>query len=162
MFIKKSQTVITVVLIYVDDLLICGKNETEIAHLKEMLTKSFHMKDLGPIRFFLGLEVDRTEAGFFISQQKYTKDLLTEYGLLSAKPLKLPLDSHLKMTPTQGDPLPDPTIYQRLLGKLIYLTISRPDIAFSVQLLSQFMWSLTSVHFQAAKKLLRYLAGTVT
>lgn len=108
------------------------------------------------------MKVDRTHVGIFISQHKCTTDLLTEYGLQSANPLKLPLDSHLKMTATRGDPLPDPTINQRLLGKLIYLTISRPNISFSVQLLSQFMQSPTSMHFQAAKKLLRYLAGTVT
>lgn len=97
-----------------------------------MLSQTFHMKDLGTLRYFLGLEVDRTAAGFFLSQQKYTKDLIQEYGLLSAKPLKLPLECNIKLTPDKGDVLPDARVFQRLLGKLIYLTITRPDIVFSV------------------------------
>ena len=160
LFTKTSEQHIVVVLAYVDDLLICGNNQDQISLLKQMLSTKFHMKDLGPVRYFLGLEVDRTDAGFFLSQQKYTKDLLAEYGMLTAKPLQLPLDSHLKLTPDKGDPLPNPVIYQRLIGKLIYLTITRPDLAFSVQLLSQFMQAPTTVHFQTAKRLLRYLVGT--
>lgn len=85
-----------VVLIYVDDLLICGNDEVQIDHLKDMLTKSFHMKDLGPIGYFLGLKVDKTYAGFFLSEQKYTRNLIAENGLQGAKALKLPLDSSLE------------------------------------------------------------------
>lgn len=82
--------------------------------------------------------------------------------MLNVKPLHLPMDTHLKLTPDKGDPLPDPTIYQRLLGKLIYLTITRHDISFTVQLLSQYMHQPTTVHFQAGKRLLRYLCGTLS
>ncbi|XP_019103857.1 uncharacterized mitochondrial protein AtMg00810-like [Beta vulgaris subsp. vulgaris] len=120
------------------------------------------MKDLGCLKYFLGIEVDRSENGFFISQHKYTSDILTEYGMLHSKPLQLPMDSHLKLTHDKGDVLPNPTLYQRLLGKLIYLTITGPDIAFTVQLLAQFMQQPTTVHMQAAKRLLRYLAGTLS
>lgn len=157
LFLRKSATNITVVLAYVDDLLICGNDNTQINHLKQMLSKMFHMKDLGPAKYFLGLEIDRSASGFFLSQQKYTKDLLEEYGMSQEKPLNLPLDFHLKLTHDKGDPLPQPVIYQRLLGKLIYLTITRPDIAFSVQLISQFMHSPTTVHYQTAKKTFKVL-----
>lgn len=160
LFLKRSSDRITVILAYVDDLLICGSDTSTINSIKHMLSSNFHMKDLGPVRYFLGLEIDRTDAGFFISQQKYVKDLLQEYGMSQAKHLSLPLDSHLKLTETKGDPLPNPVIYQRLLGKLIYLTITRPDMAYSVQLLSQFMHKPTTVHFQSAKRVLRYLVGT--
>ncbi|XP_019103134.1 uncharacterized mitochondrial protein AtMg00810-like [Beta vulgaris subsp. vulgaris] len=101
-------------------------------------------------------------AGFILSQNKYTLDLLKEFGMYQVKPLSLPMDTHLKLTPDKGDLLPDPTPYQRLLGKLIYLTITRPDICFTVQLLSQYMHQPTTVHMQAAKRLLRYLSGTHT
>lgn len=146
LFIHHKNHNLTLVLIYVDDLLICGNWMHDIQHLKDMLSATFHMKDLRPVRYFLGLEIDRSDAGFFLSQKKYLIDLLKEYDLLKCKPLQLPMDIHLKLTPDKGDPLPDPTSYQRLIGKLIYLTITRPDIAFSVQLLSQYMHIPTSVH----------------
>lgn len=93
------------------------------------------MKDLGPLCYFLGIEVDSSPTGTFLSQHKYTFDLLSEYGVRDTKPLKLPLDSHLKIHLNIGDPLPHPVYYQQLVGKLIYFTIIRPDIAFTVQIL---------------------------
>lgn len=160
LFTKHSSNTVTLVLVYVDYLLISGNNMDTINHLKRMLAQTFHMKDLGTLRYFLGLEVDRTAAGIFLSQKKYTLDILREYGMLHVKPLQLPMDTHLKLTPEKGEPLPDPTVYQRLLGKLIYLTITRPDITFTVQLLAQYMHQPTSVHLQSAKRILRYLVGT--
>lgn len=118
------------------------------------------MKDLGALRYFLGIEIDRNSTGIFMSQTKYTLDLLKEYGMINAKPLKLPMDTQLKLTPDKGVPFPDATRYQRLVGKLIYLTITRPDVAFTVQLLSQFMHNPTNVHMQAGKRVLRYLEGS--
>lgn len=160
LFTKTRHDNITLILVYVDDLLISGNSLEEIQKLKDMLSHAFLMKDLGELRYFLGLEIDRSSAGFFVSQRKYTLDLLKEYNMMDAKPLQLPMDPNLKLTPDKGDILPSPTAYQRLLGKLIYLTITRPDIAFSVQLLSQHMHQPTTVHMQAAKRLLRYLLGT--
>ncbi|XP_056688715.1 uncharacterized mitochondrial protein AtMg00810-like [Spinacia oleracea] len=151
---------ITLILIYVDDLLICGTNQTEIATLKEMLSKSFHMKDLGELTYFLGLEVFRSSSGFFVSQRKYALDFLKEHHMVDVKSVLLPMESNLKLTTDNGELLPSPTPYQRLLGRLIYLTITRPNISFTVQLLSQFMHQPTSVHMQVAKRLLRYIAGT--
>ena len=104
------------------------------------------MKDLGCLRYFLGIEVDKSTQGIFISQKKYTLDLIKEYNLIETKPLKLPMDVTLKLTPDLGDPLHDPNSYQHLIGKLIYPTITRPDIAFTVHTLSQFMQRSTTVH----------------
>ena len=115
------------------------------------------MKDLGDLSYFLGMEFTRSTQGIFISQRKYALDLLKEHGVDKQKPLKLPFDTHMKLEPQKGTPLSNPESYRRLVGQLIYLTISRPDINFSVQLLSQFMQAPTSVHMQAARRVLRYI-----
>ena len=162
LFYRINTTSITLILIYVDDLLICGNNLADIDSLKTMLSSVFHMKDLRPVRYFLGIEIDRTSAGFFLSQKKYTSDILKEFGMSHSKPLQLPMDSHTKLTPDKGAPLTDPRSYQKLVGKLIYLTITRPDIAYSVHILTQFMQHPTTVHMQATKRLLRYLVGTIS
>lgn len=157
LFTLTTSTSITLILVYVDDLLISGNCLSSINSLKLLLSTTFHMKDLGDLHYFLGLEINRSDAGFFVSQQKYALDLLEEYNLLQAKPLSLPLDIHIKLTPEKGDPLPEPQTYQRLLGRLIYLTITRPDISFAVHILAQYMQKPTTVHMQAALRLLRYL-----
>lgn len=159
LFLNHSHTHITLILIYVDDLLLCGSSLPHLTEIQNLLSQTFKMKDLGPVSYFLGLEIHRSAAGFFLSQHKYCTDILKEHGLLHCKPLQLPLDSHLKLTADKGNALPNPTPYQRLLGKLIYLTITRPDICFTVQLLAQFMQHPTTVHMQAAKRLLRYIDG---
>lgn len=110
---------ITLVLVYVDDLLISGNSQSEISKIKMLLSNSFHMKDLGDVRYFLGLEIDKTNAGYFISQKKYTIDLLQEFGMLNATPVRVPMDIHLKLCPEKRDVLLDPHPYHRLLGKLI-------------------------------------------
>lgn len=160
LFVTHNDTSITIILVYVDDLLICGNSTLDINNLKKLLAASFHMKDLSPISYFPGIEIHRSSDGFFLSQKKYTNEILQEHGMLKSRPLQLPMDSHLKLTPEKGDPLIDPSPYQRLVGKLIYLTITRPDITFTVQLLAQFMHAPTTVHMQAARRLLRYLVGT--
>nr|GEW44802.1 hypothetical protein [Tanacetum cinerariifolium] len=99
--------------------------------------------------------------GIFISQKKYTTDLLKENGVLNAKPYKLPMDQHVKLKADKSTHLPDPEVYRRLIDKLIYLTITRPDICYIVQLLSQFMQNPTPVHMQAMKHLLRYLLSAL-
>lgn len=147
----------TILLVYVDDLILAGNDLSTIQNTKNFLSSQFHMKELGNLRYFLGIEIDRNNAGIFISQHKYLTDLLREYYMLMCKPLKIPLDFNLKLTLSLGDPLPNPAPYQQLVGKLIYLTITRPDIDYAVHLLSQFMHSPTTIHIQAAKRVLRYL-----
>lgn len=161
MFTKIEGGNFVAILVYVDDLVITGNNLNVITTTKEMLASQFHMKDMGELSYFLGIEADITQKGIFLSQRKYTCDLLSEYGLTECKPLKLPMDSHVKLTMATGTPLTDPEEYQRLVGKLIYLTITRPDIAYTVHVLSQFIHIPTSVNLQAAKRVLRYLSGSI-
>ncbi|GJR78922.1 cysteine-rich receptor-like protein kinase 8 [Tanacetum coccineum] len=102
-------------------------------------------------------EVLKSSQDIFISQHKYTMKLLKEGGVLNHKTYKLPMDLNVKLQANVGSPLADLEVYRRFIGKLIYLTVTRPDICYTVQLLSQFMQSPTSVHMQAVKHLLRYL-----
>ncbi|CAO2825263.1 unnamed protein product [Amaranthus hypochondriacus] len=149
----------TIILVYVDDLILAGNDNLTITQSKAFLATQFHMKDLGPLRYFLGIEVDRNHDGIFLSQAKYTSDLLHEYHMQNAKSLKLPLDPNVKLTADIGDLLPNPLPYQQLIGKLIYLTLTRPDITFAIHILSQYMHKPTTIHMQAAKRVLRYLKG---
>lgn len=127
------------VLIYVDDMIITGNDEAAIHDLKQFLQSHFRLKDLGHLKYFLGVEVARSYQGISISQRKYTLDILDEAGLLGAKPAKFPMEENLRLSPTEGQLLHNASKYRRLVGKLIYLTITRPEISYSVHILSQFM-----------------------
>ena len=120
-------------LVYVDDMVIVGNNNSAIEELKQYLNLHFHMKDLGELKYFLGLEVVRTKAGIFMCQRKCTQEFLTEVGMSGCKPLQLPLTSNVKLLADSRTFLKDPNKYRRMIGKLIYLTITRPDISYSVQ-----------------------------
>lgn len=102
LYSKVENEVVTMVLIYVDDILISGNCQHAIADLKVVLSSHFHMKDLGPVSYFLGLEIDRSDAGFFVLQRKYTSDLIKEFGMEKASPLKLPMDTHIHITADKG------------------------------------------------------------
>ncbi|XP_074352394.1 uncharacterized protein LOC141691563 [Apium graveolens] len=114
MFILQNLNAITIILVYVDDVLICGNSQTTIDDIKLMLAQSFKMKDLGPVSYFLGIEIHRSVDGFFLSQKKYASDILQEFGMANANSLRLPMDIKLKMTAEMGDPLPDFSLYHVL------------------------------------------------
>ena len=148
---------ITIVLLYVDDMVITGNDEKAISDLKQFLNSCFKIKDLGPLKYFLGIEVARSQAGITVCQRKYTLDILEEAGLLGTKPATVPMEPDLVLSETGSEALKDPTRYRRLVGKLIYLTISRPEITYSVNTLSQFMQIPKLHHLKAAHRLLQYL-----
>ncbi|GJU20799.1 uncharacterized mitochondrial protein-like protein [Tanacetum coccineum] len=106
-----------------------------IDHLKTSLNAKFSIKDLGPLHHYLGIEFLRNKNGLALSQRKYALDLVTYPGLLDIKPSATPLDPNKKLTPDNGALLPDPSFYRTLVGKLLYLTITRLDLAFSAQAL---------------------------
>ena len=144
-------------LVYVDDLVLTGNSSSHCAAFKTYLNNHFKLKDLGSLKYFLGIEVARSPKGLFLSQRKYALDILTETGLLGAKPSLFPMEQKLRLSADSGAPLPDPSQYRRLIGRLIYLTITRPDITYSVHMLSQFMQDPRQGHWDAAVRVLRYL-----
>jgi hypothetical protein len=152
----------TLLLLYVDDMLITTNDPDHIAHVKAYLSKEFQMSDFGALNYFLGIEVLQTRNGVYLSQAKYIQDLLDHSGLSDTRTVATPMDLHLSLRPTDGTPLEDPSRYRHLVGSLVYLTIARPDIAHAVQILSQFVSAPTSVHYGHLLRVLRYLRGTKT
>lgn len=124
---------------YVDDIVLTGNHEEETDWIKLLLSKEFEMKDLGQLKYFLGMEVARSTHGISISQRKYVLDLLNETGMLGSKPIDTPMDPNMKIGMKRNSLHVDKGKYQRLLGKLIYLSHTRPDIGFVVSVISQFM-----------------------
>ncbi|KAE8666093.1 Lysyl-tRNA synthetase 1 isoform 1 [Hibiscus syriacus] len=132
----------------------------EIERLKEFLSLEFQLKDLGNLRYFLGMEIARSKAGISISQMKYVLDLLSEVGLLGCKLAETPMEPNLKLGTDKDGEEVDRGRYQRLVGKLIYLSHTRPDMAFGVSVISQFMHAPREKHLEDAYRILRYLKGT--
>ncbi|XP_019251165.1 PREDICTED: uncharacterized protein LOC109230090 [Nicotiana attenuata] len=155
------------VLVYVDDMLITGDSLKLIEETKNNLHQVFKMKDLGELKYFLGIEFARSKQGILMHQRKYTLELVSELGLSAAKPIATPLDTNAKLTTKEyddhckGQPADDPSAdinsYQRLIGRLLYLTVTRPDISFSVQTLSQFLQQPKRSHMEAAIRIVKYI-----
>jgi hypothetical protein len=137
LFTKKFDQHFIAILVYVDDIIITGTSLTEIDRVKHILDTNFKIKDLGQLKYFLGLEVAHSKQGITISQRKYCLDLLEDTGLLASKPVSTPLDPSVKLHHDNGEPYADITEYKRLIGRLLYLTTTRPDIT----LATQFDWN---------------------
>eukprot|EP00256_Glycine_max_P032664 XP_006577544.2 uncharacterized protein LOC102661515 [Glycine max] len=159
LFTKSNGTEFTALIVYVYDIVLAGNCLNEIHTIKQALNSIFHIKDLGPLKYFLGLEVSISDAGISICQQKYCLDLLSESGMLGCKPSTTPMDSSLRLHQDSSAAMPDPLCYRRLIGRLLYLTSTRLDISLPVQKLSQFMANPTQIHFQATMCVLKYLKG---
>lgn len=115
---------------------------------------------MGVLKYFLGIEVARSKQGIVLSQRKYALEILEDSGFLRAKPTTFPVEYNSTLTQGEGKLLSDPSQYRRLVGRLIYLTITRPDIVYSVHILSQFMDKPWEPHLEAVHKILRYLKHT--
>ena len=107
---------IVVVLVYVDDIVITGSDSTLLAQLETHLSKSFHMKDLGPLMYFLGLEVHRSPSGISLNQHKYASDLVATIELQGATSIDTPMELNVKLRKEEGDLLVDPSLYWKLMG----------------------------------------------
>jgi len=160
MFVKSTPTSFTILLVYVDDLILAGNSMDEFSQLKNSLHAVFGIKDLGKLKYFLGLEVAHSSKGITLNQRKYCLDLLKDTGMLACKPIRTPLDPNSYLSADKGPAYEDVASYQRLVGWLLYLTNTRPDIAFATQQLSQFMSHPTQAHFNAAMRILRYLKNS--
>ena len=149
-----------ILVLYVDDLFITG-SERLIAGCKRDLASEFEMKDIGLMHYFLGLEVWQEPGHIFLGQGKYAIDILKRFQMEDCRPMVTPMITNWKKLNASESELVDPTLYRQLIGSLMYLVNTRPDICFAVNTMSQFMCEPRKVHWVAAKHILRYLQGTV-
>ena len=155
-FYKNSSSGIILLIVYVDDIVITGSDSKGILSFKSFRHSHFHTKDLGMLKYFLGVEVMRSKQGILLSQRKYMLNLPSKTGKLGVKPCSTPMTPNVQIT-KEGDLFEDPERYKRLVGKLNYLTVTRPDIAYSVSVLSQYMSSPIVSHWAVVEHILCYL-----
>jgi histone deacetylase 1/2 len=150
-------------LIYVDDIIVTVSSEEAVVALLKDLKKDFALKDLGNLHYFLGIEVQREGNNMLLSQAKYARDILNRMGMINCKPAATPLPSSEKLSGHEGTPLgaEESTKYRSIVGALQYLTLTRPDLAFSVNKVYQFLHAPTTTHWTAVKHILRYIKQTL-
>ena len=160
LFIHRTGSDITIAAIYVDDILLTRSNISTITSLKQHLHSSFGIKDLGIIKYFLGIEVSYVPSGIILSQTKYTKDILQLADIDLSSKAVTPLPLNLKLTADDGPLFHDAELYRSLVGKLNFLTNTRPDLSYIVQMLSQFLQHPRLPHYEALLHTLRYIHHT--
>ena len=159
LFYKKTGNSSIFLGVYVDDIILTGDDKEEIQALKQHLDQVFKIKDLGLVHYFLGIEVLHVDKGVILTQRKFARELLQEFGCHELSPVSCPLDLSHRLSAEEGELLDDATLYRRGVGKLNFLTNTRPDLAFAIQHLSQFMKNPRIPHYKAFMHVLRYIKG---
>ena len=142
-------------------MIITEDDSVDIYSLQHFLSQHFEMKDLGTLSYFLGLKVTSSSDGYYLSQAKYASNLLSKADIIDNKTISTPLEYNAKLMPLDDEPILDATHYRQLVGSLIYLTITRPDISHVMSMVSKFMDALCSVHYVVVIRILRYVKGTL-
>jgi hypothetical protein len=163
LFFFKNQDIQIYVLVYVDDIIVASSSQDATTALLKNLEKDFALKDLGELHYFLGIEVSKINDGILLTQNKYAVDLLKKTGMLACKPVSTPLSTSEKLSAHTGELLGpvDATHYRSIVGGLQYLTLTRPDLAFSVNKVCQYLHAPTTLHLVAVKRILRFVKGTI-
>jgi hypothetical protein len=149
-------------LLYVDDIILTASSSALKTRIISSLSSEFAMKDLGPLNFFLGISVTRGTSGMFLSQQKYAQEILERANMSNCNTVQTPVDTNGKLSTFTGELFDDPTLFRSLAGALQYLTFTRPDISYAVQQVCMHMHSPRVSHYDALKRILRYIKGTLT
>uniref|UniRef100_A0A2N9GX95 Uncharacterized protein n=1 Tax=Fagus sylvatica TaxID=28930 RepID=A0A2N9GX95_FAGSY len=152
---------ILIVCLYVDDLIFTGNNPSMFEDFKNAMAREFEMTDIGLMAYYLGIEVKQTEEGIFISQEGYAKEILKKFEMLDCKSISTPVECGVKLSRHDEEENVNPTLFKSLVGSLRYLTCTRPDILYGVGLVSRYMEAPTMTHLKTAKRILRYVKGTL-
>ncbi|KAJ0520103.1 putative RNA-directed DNA polymerase [Helianthus annuus] len=162
LFIFKQGSHMAYILLYVDDILLITSTNDLREKFMALLSKEFAMTDLGPLSYFLGISVTRSNNSLFLSQEKYAREILKRAGLTDCKPAATPVDTQNKLSNTHGSPVDNITEYRSFAGALQYLTFTRPNISYAVQQVCLHMHDPKTTHLNALKRILRYVKGTIT
>jgi hypothetical protein len=149
-----------ILVLYVDDMFLIGL-ERLIAECKRDLASEYEMKDLGLMHYFMGLEVWQRDGHTFLGQGTYAVEILKRFDMQGCRPMSTPMVTNWKKIDASISEVLDPTLYKQLIGSLMYLVNTRPDICFAVNTLSQCMVEPRRIHWMAGKHVLRYLCGTI-
>lgn len=160
LYVRKVDLSVIIISLYVDDLLVTGNDQKFIQKMKQNLMQMFEMTDLGEMTFFLGMEVNQIPGKIFICQKKYVREILKRFRMEECKSVATPMAQKDKLSKRDSSAPADNAFYRSLVGCLMYLTATRPDILFPVSILSRFMHCASEAHMIAAKRVLRYLKGT--
>ena len=161
-FTRQTDHSFLIILVYIDDVLVASDNKDEIARFKLLLDQKFKLKDLGDLKYFLRLEITRSDQGIALCQRKYVLELLNDVRYLGCKPVKTLMEQNLKLSKYKGEELKDPSLYKRMIGRLLYLTIIRPNITYVVHRLSQYMAKPRKPHLDVVYRVLQYLKSEPT
>ncbi|GJY35139.1 retrovirus-related pol polyprotein from transposon TNT 1-94 [Tanacetum coccineum] len=160
LFTKKRNSHIIIVQIYVDDIIFGSTCQELCDDFSKIMHDEFEMSMMGELNFFLGLQIKQLEDGIFFNQSKYVKEMLKKFGLEDSKPIKTPMSSETKLTRDEdGEPIDD-TKYRGMIGSLLYLTASHPNIMFSICLCARFQEAPKTSQLEAVKKIFQYIKGT--
>ena len=154
LFLCRTDKGTILLLMYMDDMIITGNNLSGIRELKDFLSQQFEMKDLGHLSYFLGLEIAHSTDELYITQAKYASELLSQVGLTNSKPVDTLVEFNAHLTPSGGKPLSNPSLYRRLVGSLVYLTVIRSNISYAVHQVSQYLSAPRSTPYAVVLRIL--------
>ncbi|GJS28053.1 retrovirus-related pol polyprotein from transposon TNT 1-94 [Tanacetum coccineum] len=160
LFTKRSKSHLVIVQIYVDDIIFGSTSQNLCDDFAKIMHDEFEMSMMGELNFFLGLQIKQMEDGIFFNQSKYIKEMLKKFGLEDSKPTKTPMSTEIKLTKDDEADSMDSSKYRGMIGSLLYLTASRPDIIFSVCLCDRLQENPKTTHLEAVKRIFRYIRGT--
>jgi spore germination protein GerM len=160
LFLLRQGRDILIVQVYVDDIVFGGSSNSLVAKIAEDMSREFEMSMMGELQFVLGLRIKQSKEGTFVHQDKYTKDIVRNFKMEESKAMMTPMSTTTSLDADEEGEHVDQKEYRRMIGSLLYLTATRPDIQFSVRLCTRFQASPRTSHQQAVKRIFRYLRRT--
>ncbi|KAK1551769.1 hypothetical protein Q3G72_004368 [Acer saccharum] len=160
LFIKRDNDELFIAQIYVDDIVFGSTNNTKVQQFVDVMSHEFEMSLVGELSYFLCLQIRQLDDGIFISQAKYAKNLVKKFGLEKAKHCDTPMSTTLKLSKDASGKSVDQTLYRGMIGSLLYLTASRPDISFSVGVCARYQSDPKESYLSSVKRVIRFVNGT--